>query len=595
MPVLLRITLTLLIACASKTALASSAPLGLWHWVDPGASAGRSLSIILENGQVRLKLDQQPVPVSQDGDKLTFKLDNGENFEGQITASKTLAGTWYQPQGQYFYSKVATQLEIPLLSNEWTEARFTLQPRPFHLFLDIFSGDEDKTYAVLRNPERNDILGATRFDVVATEVADSWLLVAGSGNRKRTVPITLTEGDLELEHFQVNDPVRFSPSTHAHLDRYYSRHSGSETTLSPVPELDDGWQVKSAAESGFDIDTLEQLVSMLANQDPRARRPEMLHSLLVSHRGNLMMEEYFFGHQRHEVHDSRSMAKGFGSVLIGAAKQNGFDLPIEQSPLPYVLANHDRKVTEADQQIKLEHFLTYTTGLDSSEDERSPGSEDRLWNQNENFWLFTALLEKKHKPGSVYAYSSASAHMVGAAIEQTVGISVREFFHQHLAKPLNFSEYHWNLTPDNTSYLGGGVYLTPRDALKLGALYSQNGSWYGEQIIPEDWVKNSTEAKIDISPTTTGLSEEDFSNIYFPGKQAYIWRVDEIISGEKQYSSYLASGNGGQMIVVVPELELAVGFMGGNYRMGYVWGRWPQKTIGEYLIPALVRSQSISP
>jgi hypothetical protein len=41
------------------------------------------------------------------------------------------------------------------------------------------------------------------------------------------------------------------------------------------------------------------------------------------------------------------------------------------------------------------------------------------------------------------------------------------------------------------------------------------------------------------------------------------------------------------MLVVVPELDLAVVFTGGNYRMGSIWGRWRQQIIGDYLIPAL--------
>ena len=236
----------------------------------------------------------------------------------------------------------------------------------------------------------------------------------------------------------VNGPVKFSRANDEDLDRYYSRPKSNTAALSDVPQLDDGWRVIDAAEAGFDVTKLNELVEYLASQDPRDTRPQLLHSLLVSHRGHLVIEEYFYGHTREAVHDSRSMAKVFGTVLVGAAKQQGLDVSVKDKPLPPILEAHQQPVTEQDREITLEHLLTYTTGLDTSEDDQSPGSEDRLWDQSENFWLFTASLDKRYSPGSIYAYSSASAHMVGAMIEQKTDSSVRDFFHQHIAKPLTF-------------------------------------------------------------------------------------------------------------------------------------------------------------
>ncbi len=588
-PFILRLCVALLAHAPMASAAVREPPSGIWFWADKGAPAIRWVSVKRQGNDVEFKLDGTTIAVQRSGRSISFRLDNQERFEGEILDADTIAGTWYQPRSDYFYSSMATQVELAVAEDGWTSTEVHLQPRPFHLFLDFFKDGPESTFAALRNPERNDILSATRFRVVPdTEQPARWFLEAGSGNRKVSIPIVVDDEFIEMSHFQVDGTVTFSRARDEDLDRYYSRPRSPTHALSDVPQLDDGWRVKGVAEAGFDATKLNSLVGYLASQDPRELRPQLIHSLLVSHRGHLVLEEYFYGHSREEVHDSRSMAKVFGTVLVGAANQQGLEISVEEPPLPPILEAHRQPVTEEDRQITLAHLLTYTTGLNTSEDDQSPGSEENMWDQAENFWLYTASLEKLHAPGSVYAYSSASAHMVGSVIEKRTKTSVREYFHETIAKPLGFSAYHWNLTPDGTSYLGGGVYLRPRDALKIGALYSQGGRWYGNQILPEQWVTDSTMPRVDITPETTGLSERQFSNFYFPGQQAYQWRVDKIASGGKSYSSYLATGNGGQMIIVVPELELAVGFTGGNYRMGSVWWRWSQTIIGDYLIPALL-------
>ena len=37
----------------------------------------------------------------------------------------------------------------------------------------------------------------------------------------------------------------------------------------------------------------------------------------------------------------------------------------------------------------------------------------------------------------------------------------------------------------------GGLNATLRDYSKFGYLYLNNGNWFGEQIVPEDWVEKS--------------------------------------------------------------------------------------------------------
>ena len=90
-----------------------------------------------------------------------------------------------------------------------------------------------------------------------------------------------------------------------------------------------------------------------------------------------------------------------------------------------------------------------------------------------------------------------------------------------------------------------------------------------------------------INPQTTGMTAEAFADNYSGGSQAYIWRIDSIAVGDKRYACYEASGNGGQLLILVPELDLAVAFSGGNYRQGGIWSRWRNEIVGGHVIPAI--------
>lgn len=580
---------------ADDGSVQSNPLVGIWVSEKQSEQNTLSLSITRRVDGWSGKIDGEDIDIQSEGTQIRFAHKGGETFSGSVSSEGTLQGTWLQPTDDYgFYSSMATYVELPSNSTDNWYGIIERQPRPFRLYLDVFNAADGTLSAVLRNPERNDILGATRYKVNYTPgnlFGSDGSLVAKRGARHVEIAFNFDPNrGVSLKHPAIPKRTQLTKASKEQLKGYYSRLTNPPARLSPVIQRDDGWEIENPAEAGFDIKPLQRMVEALATADPRSERPQMLHSLLVSRRGRLVVEEYFYGHDGQQVHDTRSMAKVFGSVLVGVARQQGLNISTDYAPIPDIMRRQNKQVPPSKAGIRLHHFLTYTSGLDTSEDHTSRGSEDRLWQQRkEDFWHYTADLPVLHPPGKRYAYSSASANLVGAVIEHHTREPVRRYFHRHLAKPLKFAPYHWNLTPQGVSYLGGGVYMRPRDILKIGAVYASGGLWNGKRIVPASWIETSTSPVIAISPETTGMTEDMFNNTYFGGSQAYIWRVDSVLSNGKTYRTYEATGNGGQTLVIVPELELAVVTTGGNYRMGSIWGKWRQAIIGDHLIPALVR------
>ena len=85
-----------------------------------------------------------------------------------------------------------------------------------------------------------------------------------------------------------------------------------------------------------------------------------------------------------------------------------------------------------------------------------------------------------------------------------------------------------------------GLYLTARDMAKFGFLYLNRGKWDDKNILSESWVKTSI--------------SDHVTNIYGRYSYGYQWFLT-IVGG---HPAFLASGFGGQIIGVVPSLDLVV-------------------------------------
>ena len=73
-----------------------------------------------------------------------------------------------------------------------------------------------------------------------------------------------------------------------------------------------------------------------------------------------------------------------------------------------------------------------------------------------------------------------------------------------------------------------------------------DGKWKGEQVVPADWVRESTKQQVD---TTSRRNQDNAS-----GEFGYQWWVTEA----DDEPAYFAWGGGGQLLEVVPSLSLVV-------------------------------------
>jgi len=109
---------------------------------------------------------------------------------------------------------------------------------------------------------------------------------------------------------------------------------------------------------------------------------------------------------------------------------------------------------------------------------------------------------------------------------------------------------------------------------RLGLLMLQDGTWEGVQVVPEPWVRQSVQAHVRLS----------FNETWGRG-YGYLWWLSEVPVGDEVVRSFAASGAGGQVIVVFPDLQMVVVLTGGNYDNDE--GQ-PFEIMGRFILPAVM-------
>ncbi|MEM7707253.1 MAG: serine hydrolase [Pseudomonadota bacterium] len=537
-------------------------------------------------------LDGEPMVIQSETEgTIRFELPGGEAFIG-TTVDGRLTGFWRRPAHDYAGQAFSTPLRFRQTGQStWTAKPASLE-EDFMIF-HYFGEDEGGPFVAIRNPERNAIGASSRYRWAQEEHGSGELFVGEAENRwSRSLSYNSAKDEVVSGWAWSADSSLLRRSTEAEAARFYPR-VGSFDGLSRVPELKDGWQVSSLTEAEISAAPLTTLIESIASSDPTAGRPDMIHSLLVAHKGKLVLEEYFHGYDRNDTHDLRSAAKTYAPLLAGALIHDGLELNKDTLVMPILRKRFpDLPQGDARDRITFGNLLSHQSGLacGNGQDGAPPGNEDTLWAQKENFWLFSARLPMVAEPGTRYHYCSGSIHLAAGVLAIMTGRELFELIEEKLMQPLDIPHYHWNVTPNGQAYFGGGAQLLPRDFLKMGQVVLDGGRWRGHQVLDPAWNTTSLEKTVEINPETTETTPEEFAQNYILSADGLGWHLIDIKAGERSYQSYYASGNGGQLVFVLPELELVVGMTGGQYNWGSVWNTWPHRFIGGHIIPAITES-----
>jgi CubicO group peptidase (beta-lactamase class C family) len=541
-----------------------------------GPEARGELTIVQEGMSWRAMIAGIEAPVRFTGGALTFVLAGGRGeFRGRINRDATkISGHWIQPLTAASGNRYATPVELRATQSKvWRGQVVPLDDR-VSLYLVIRQQTDGSTGAFIRDPERNAgrflRIGSVRREGENVRFLDreGKELLAGRYDKQSgllSIAFPFYGATLDFTRRRPDEATGFYPRT-PEVSRYVYHQPLAET---------DGWTTASLKDVGLDPAPLAALVQRILQTKTEGITTPYIQGLLVARKGKLVLEEYFYGFDKDRPHDMRSASKSLTAALVGIAIDRGahFDAttPVYSLFPEYKGFAHDdpRK-----RQVTVEHLLTMTAGFDCDDFNGSnPGNEDVMQGQNEqrDWYKYTLDLPMARQPGERAVYCSGGINLLGGIISNTTRTWLPDFFNEHYASPLDIYRYHINLTPEGHGYMGGGINMRPRDFMKLGQLFLNGGRWNGRQVLSRQWIERATRAHSSLN------RKNDYG---------YAWHIAEYRVGQRTYTAFSAEGNGGQLLIAIPELDLLVMMTAGNYSDFPTWSKFRDELVPQFIIPS---------
>jgi CubicO group peptidase (beta-lactamase class C family) len=283
---------------------------------------------------------------------------------------------------------------------------------------------------------------------------------------------------------------------------------------------------------------------------------EDLRAVLVLVGGRPLVERYYDS-SADATSNVASVTKSVMSILVGIALDEG-ELGGLNQTLSELLPDYAAMMAPDVAGVTLAQVLTMTAGLPTDSRAAAPAhylTED---------WVAAIVSGGlEHPPGERFAYSGAGSHLLSAILVEATGRSVLDYARDKLFDPLGINtdpaaeplavvenlpvyeaaSFAWPVDPQGVHLGDAFLKITAPDMAKIGQLMLDDGRWGENQIVPAQWVTESTRAHV---PTGGyGVGGDDYG---------FHWWV----TTADGHDAFAAAGFGGQLIEVVPDLDLVV-------------------------------------
>ena len=235
-----------------------------------------------------------------------------------------------------------------------------------------------------------------------------------------------------------------------------------------------------------------------------------------------------------------SMSKSITHALIGLAIREGH-LDLKRPPtVPEWSDPQDPR-----QDITLDQLLRMNSGLAFEESTGALNSDlVRMLTQEADMAQFAASKRLAKTPGRKWRYSSGTTNILSRILRHAIDDDQRywSFPSQQLFRPLGMTTA--VLETDNSGTLVGSslVWASARDWARFGQLYLDDGSWNGEQLLPQNWVRHARTA-------TRGSKK---------GYGAHWWLSRRKSRHDLPNDSFSAEGYQGQLLLIAPSQQAVI-------------------------------------
>jgi CubicO group peptidase (beta-lactamase class C family) len=230
-----------------------------------------------------------------------------------------------------------------------------------------------------------------------------------------------------------------------------------------------------------------------------------------------------------------SVRKSFLSALYGVYVHSGEIAP--EKTLAELGIDDEPPLTETEKQAKIIHLLKARSGVYHPAAYESAGMKKRRPQRG------------SHAAGTFWYYNNWDFNALCTIFEQETGKKIFEEFKKLIAEPVGMEDFrlidtYYHLESFHSMHPAYPFKMSARDMARFGLLFLRNGRWGEEQIVPEQWVRDSARSYSDV-----------------PGREGtgygYMWWV-VTDPEDRKYGMYMARGVGEQTIAVLPGQDLVI-------------------------------------
>jgi CubicO group peptidase (beta-lactamase class C family) len=259
-----------------------------------------------------------------------------------------------------------------------------------------------------------------------------------------------------------------------------------------------------------------------------------LRSVVVVRNGFLIDERYYDTSNVSSLRYIASVTKSVTSILVGIALEQGKIRSLDQTVGELLPEAAAKAPASAVNGVTLAQILMQTSGFPSDRQSDTRNLEPQVRD---------TALEPASPP--VWRYSSAAVALISPILARAIGGSVEDFAKSVLFSPLGIDDYDWRRDAVGNVRTDSGLRLRARDVAKLAWMMADGGRWRGRQVVPAQWVAESTRRHIAIGWHLGPMTDIDYGYLWYTGTM-------------QGRAVILAWGYGAQYALIVPSLNLVV-------------------------------------
>ncbi|MBU8878803.1 beta-lactamase family protein [Bacillus sp. FJAT-29790] len=273
-------------------------------------------------------------------------------------------------------------------------------------------------------------------------------------------------------------------------------------------------------------------------------------SFIIVHDDKVVLEEYYNGYDKDTVNTSFSMAKSIDSLLIGMAIEDGYIKSVKQSIADYII---EFKGTSME-GVTIEDLLLMRSNISYEEGNIWFGDDAKTYYMPDlrNLALTHNKLTTKYQKR--FHYNNYHPLLLGIILERSTGKHVSEYFEQKVWDKIGAeNNASWSLDSKVTGFekMESGINFKAIDFVKIGSMLLNGGTWNGQHIVNENWLKQSLFSDFPINSDEYKGSFLENKNIGYK----YMWYSTPNNNGGLDY---FAIGKYGQYLYMSPENNIVI-------------------------------------